>query len=164
MTPTNRPQPTIKNPVPITWFNERDFHNKCQLFGKTLYYQGDLSYFEAINKETLKNAFIKLEEVGLIMVKRSRSTKVMPTIALHPDYVPTRNSEGAIEPKGKLWDLVERIGKFRREGKNRRDNATVSSRVLRLAEMVGTPTTADTVVMTNLMSRPVKAGKPEAKL
>ncbi|CAG8590188.1 6313_t:CDS:10 [Funneliformis mosseae] len=172
MTPTNPPQPTTTNvnkaaakeSVPITWFNERDFHNKCQLFGKTLYYEGDLSYFEAINKETLKNAFIRLEEVGLIMVKRSRNTKVMPTVALHPDYVPTRNSEGAIETKGKLWDLVERIGKFRREGKNRRDNATVSSRVLRLAEMVGAPTTADVVVMTNLMSRPVKAGKLEAKL
>ncbi|CAI2177610.1 8662_t:CDS:10 [Funneliformis geosporum] len=167
MTPTislTTTNTATKDPVPITWFNERDFHNKCQLFGKTLYYQGDLSYFEAINKETLKNAFIRLEEVGLIMVKRSRNTKVMPTIALHSDYVPTRNSEGAIETKGKLWDLVERIGKFRREGKNRRDNATVSSRVLRLAEMVGTPTTADVVVMTNLMSRPVKAGKLEAKL
>ncbi|EXX75719.1 hypothetical protein RirG_039440 [Rhizophagus irregularis DAOM 197198w] len=172
MTPTNSPQPTTtivnkttsKKPVPIIWFNEQDFHNKCQIFGKTLYYQGDLSYFEAINKETLKNAFIRLEEVGLIMVKRSHNTKVMTTIALSPDYIPTRNSEGAIEPKGKLWDLVERIGKFRREGKNRRDNATVSSRVLRLAEIVGTPTTADVVVMTNLMSRPVKAGKPEAKL
>ncbi|GES76797.1 putative acyltransferase [Rhizophagus clarus] len=88
----------------------------------------------------------------------------MTTIALSPDYIPTRNSDGAIEPRGKLWDLVERIGKFRREGKNRRDNATVSSRVLRLAEIVGAPSTADVVVMTNLMSRPVKAGKPEAKL
>ncbi|CAG8448350.1 4975_t:CDS:10 [Diversispora eburnea] len=172
MTPSNPPpQPTTtivkktssKKPI-ITWFNEHDFHNKCQLFGKTLYYQGDLSYFEAVNKETLKNAFILLEEVGIIMVKRSRDDKIKPTIALAVDYIPTRNSDGAIEPKGKLWELVERIGKFRREGKNRRDNATVSSRVLSLAELVGAPTTADVVVMTNLMSRPVKAGKPEAKL
>ncbi|CAG8509781.1 6104_t:CDS:10, partial [Scutellospora calospora] len=173
MTPTNiHPQPatTIVNktanskPVPITWFNENDFLNKCQLFGKTLYYQGDLSYFEAVNKETLKNAFILLEDAGVIKVNRSRNAKIQPTIALTPEYVPTRNSDGVIEAKGELWNLVEKIGKFRREGKNRRDNATVSSRVLRLAEMVGTPTTADVVVVTNLMSRPAKAGKPEAKL
>ncbi|RHZ75921.1 hypothetical protein Glove_208g142 [Diversispora epigaea] len=171
MTPTNQsPQPTtttakkIASGKPIiTWFNEHDFQNKCQLFGKTLYYQGDLSYFEAVNKETLKNAFILLEDVGIIMVNRSRDDKIQPTIALDDEYIPTRNSVGAIEPKGKLWDLVERIGRFRREGKNRRDNATVSSRVLNLAELVGAPTTAD-VVMPNLMTRPVKAGKPEAKL
>jgi len=39
-------------------------------------------------------------------------------------------------PHGRLWDLVETIGRFRREGKNRRDNATVAIRVLRLARMV----------------------------
>ncbi|CAG8571267.1 27937_t:CDS:2, partial [Racocetra persica] len=104
---------------------------------------GDLSYFEAVNKETLKNAFIYLEDAGVIMVKRSRNVKIQPTIALAPDFVPTRNFDGVIEAKGELWNLVEKIGKFRREGKNRRDNATVSSRVLKLAEMVGTPTTAD---------------------
>ncbi|CAG8637796.1 8623_t:CDS:2, partial [Cetraspora pellucida] len=173
MTPTNTsrqtPNPIInKNtnnkPVPITWFNERDFQNKCQLFGKTLYYQGDLSYFEAVNKETLKNAFILLEDAGVIMVKRSRNVKIQPTIALAPEFVPTRNSDGFIEAKGELWNLVEKIGKFRREGKNRRDNATVSSRVLKLAEMVGTPTTADVDVITNLTSRPSKIGKLEAKL
>ncbi|CAG8555813.1 6406_t:CDS:10 [Racocetra fulgida] len=135
---------TNNKPVPITWFSERDFQNKCQLFGKTLYYQGDLSYFEAVNKETLKNAFIYLEDAGVIM----------PTIALAPDFVPTRNSDGVIEAKGELWNLVEKIGKFRREGKNRRDNATVSSRVLKLAEMVGTPTTADVDVITNLTTQP----------
>ncbi len=36
------------------------------------------------------------------------------------------------KPTGRLWDLCENISKFRREGKNRRDTATVSSRVLRL--------------------------------
>ncbi|CAJ0649031.1 560_t:CDS:10 [Entrophospora sp. SA101] len=170
MTPTSNPSQETsittdtRTTASITWFNESDFHNKCQIFGKTLYYQGDLSYFESINKETLKNAFIKLEDEDIIRVKRSRNTKIMTTVALHPDYVPTRNKEGAIEPKGNLWDLVERIGKFRREGKNRRDNATVSSRVLSLVEKVGTPSTADVAVMAPIMSRPVKIGKPESKL
>ncbi|CAJ0747851.1 21784_t:CDS:10 [Entrophospora sp. SA101] len=158
MTPTSNPSQETsittdtRTTASITWFNESDFHNKCQIFGKTLYYQGDLSYFESINKETLKNAFIKLEDEDIIRVKRSRNTKIMTTVALHPDYVPTRNKEGAIEPKGNLWDLVERIGKFRREGKNRRDNATVSSRVLSLVEKVGTPSTADVAVMAPIMN------------
>jgi hypothetical protein len=38
-------------------------------------------------------------------------------------------------PKGRLWDLCEKIGVFRREGKNRRDTSTVSIRVLRLARL-----------------------------
>jgi hypothetical protein len=40
-------------------------------------------------------------------------------------------------PEGKLWDLCEQIGRFRREGKNRRDTSTVAARVLRLASMTG---------------------------
>lgn len=36
-------------------------------------------------------------------------------------------------PSGRLWDFCERIGCYRREGKNRRDTSTVSNRVLRLA-------------------------------
>jgi hypothetical protein len=36
-------------------------------------------------------------------------------------------------PLGRLWDFCERIGCYRREGKNRRDTSTVSNRVLRLA-------------------------------
>ncbi|KAH6572280.1 hypothetical protein BASA62_003494 [Batrachochytrium salamandrivorans] len=40
-----------------------------------------------------------------------------------------------IKPSGKLWDLCEQIGRFRREGKNRRDTNTVAVRVLRLARL-----------------------------
>ena len=42
-----------------------------------------------------------------------------------------------IEPRGRLWELCEQIGRFRREGKNRRDTATVANRVLRLASLAG---------------------------
>jgi hypothetical protein len=37
-------------------------------------------------------------------------------------------------PEGRLWDFIEKIAQSRREGKNRRDGATVSTRVLRLTE------------------------------
>jgi hypothetical protein len=36
-----------------------------------------------------------------------------------------------------LWRFAERISASRREGKNRRDGATVQTRVLALADLVG---------------------------
>lgn len=39
--------------------------------------------------------------------------------------------------EGRLWDFIEKIALSRREGKNRRDGATVSTRVLRLTETIG---------------------------
>ena len=40
-----------------------------------------------------------------------------------------------VEPKGRLWEFCEKMGSFRREGKNRRDTATTATRVLRLAAL-----------------------------
>ncbi|MCJ1318875.1 hypothetical protein MMC15_004207 [Xylographa vitiligo] len=109
----------------------------AQLFGKTLYHQGDLSYFEAVNKETLKNAYQRFEEEGIILVSRSRDSKVPATIKLSPQWTPSRNELGAIKAEGRLWDFTENIALSRREGKNRRDGATVSTRVLALADKAG---------------------------
>ncbi|CAM0136523.1 unnamed protein product [Umbelopsis sp. WA50703] len=119
------------------WIDEKIFSNRTQNLGKTLYYQGDLSYLEAVNKETVKNAFSRYIEQNILLNRRFKTGKVTSEVALHPDYVPVRGPDGAILPQGRLWGLVERIGNFRREGKNRRDNATVSARTLRLADMVG---------------------------
>lgn len=38
------------------WALEKDFFHHVQQFAKTLYYEGELNYFESINAETLKNA------------------------------------------------------------------------------------------------------------
>lgn len=116
------------------WIEEQVFLAKAQQLGKTLYYQGDLSYLEAINKETLMNAFTHLKETGILL---SRPSPRPAKIALNPKLCPLRGPQDEILPQGPLWTLVEHIGSFRREGKNRRDNATVSSRVLRLADLVG---------------------------
>lgn len=57
---------------------------------------------------------------------------------LAPEWVPRRDSTtGSIVAEGRLWDFIEKIALSRREGKNRRDGATVSTRVLRLADEVG---------------------------
>jgi hypothetical protein len=106
--------------------------------GKTLYHQGDLSYFEAVNKETLKNAWTRFEEEGILMIAKSRDPKVQPRVRLSPEWAPHRDSKtGLIVAEGRLWDFIEKIAQSRREGKNRRDGATVSTRVLRLTETIG---------------------------
>lgn len=95
--------------------------------GKTLYHQGDISYFEAVNKETLKNAFQRFQEEGIITIRKSKSGRTPPLMRVSPDWI----------ANGRLWEFVEKIAISRREGKNRRDNESVSFRVLKLAERCG---------------------------
>ncbi|OTA84500.1 hypothetical protein M434DRAFT_400446 [Hypoxylon sp. CO27-5] len=121
------------------WIDVAKAQNTAQLLGKTLYHQGDLSYFEAVNKETLKNSYQRFEEEGIIYVVKSKDPKIPPRLRLASEWMPSRDSTkgGALQPSGKLWNFIERIASSRREGKNRRDGATVSTRVLRLVDTVG---------------------------
>ncbi|MCJ1404168.1 hypothetical protein MMC11_007393 [Xylographa trunciseda] len=99
-----------------TWLQLNQVQDMAQLFGKTLYHQGDLSYFEAVNKETLKNAYQRFEEEGIILVSRSRDSKVPATIKLSPEWTPGRDELGGIKAEGRLWDFTENIALSRREG------------------------------------------------
>ncbi|KAI9649539.1 hypothetical protein NHQ30_002119 [Ciborinia camelliae] len=129
------PPPNKPNDV---WLEVKKAHDGSQLLGKTLYHQGDLSYFEAVNKETLKNAYQRFEDEGIVIVSKSKNTKIQARSRLSPEWTPSRNPvTGMIAAEGKLWDFIEKIAKSRREGKNRRDGATVSTRVLRLADELG---------------------------
>ncbi|KAH9882115.1 hypothetical protein J1614_001287 [Plenodomus biglobosus] len=110
--------------------------DRAQLFGKTLYHQGDLSYYEAVNKETLKNSYTRFEEEGMIIVTKSKDSKGAAAIKLADEWVPARGTNGIVAD-GPLWRFAERISSSRREGKNRRDGATVHTRVLQLADVVG---------------------------
>jgi hypothetical protein len=118
-----------------SWLDMKKVQDRAQLFGKTLYHQGDLSYFEAVNKETLKNAYTRFEEEGMIIVTKPKDKSPI-TIRLADDWMPVRGTKGIIA-EGPLWRFAERISSSRREGKNRRDGATVQSRVLSLADVVG---------------------------
>ena len=122
------------------WIDMRKAQDSAQLLGKTLYHQGDLSYFEAVNKETLKNAYQRFQEEGIILVTKGKEkdSKVAPSVRLAPAWTPTRDKRtGKVMDCGRLWDFTERIAKSRREGKNRRDGATVSTRVLALSDTLG---------------------------
>jgi hypothetical protein len=128
---------TPPSPKDSEWLDLKQVQDMAQLFGKTLYHQGDLSYFEAVNKETLKNAYARFEEEGIILLSKSRDPKIPTTIKLAEEWTPSRDTAGKIKGEGRLWDFTERIAKSRREGKNRRDGATVSTRVLGLVDKAG---------------------------
>ncbi|KAF1919749.1 glycerol-3-phosphate acyltransferase, partial [Ampelomyces quisqualis] len=117
------------------WLDLKKVQDRAQLLGKTLYHQGDLSYFEAVNKETLKNAYTGFEEDDMILVTKLRD-KSPATIRLADAWMPVRGLKGIIA-EGPLWRFAEQISASRREGKNRRDGATVQHRVLSLADVVG---------------------------
>ncbi|KAK4989518.1 hypothetical protein LTR50_003125 [Elasticomyces elasticus] len=124
-------------PNPNVWLELNKVQDQAQLLGKTLYHQGDLSYFEAVNKETLKNAYLRFEEEGIIAVSRSRDSKVPATVRIDQAWMPRRNDQGGLKAGGKLWEFAERTNHFRREGKNRRDGATVQQRVIGMVQLVG---------------------------
>lgn len=139
------------------WLPVKQTQETAQILGKTLYAQGDLSYFEAVNKETLRNAFELFAEEGIILLNPSKDPKVPSTVRLAAEWTPARGiTPRSIVPEGKLWDFTEMIARSRREGKNRRDGATVSSRVLKLAELVGRDLYANA---TTPEARPVNESK-----
>ncbi|KAI1814386.1 glycerol-3-phosphate acyltransferase [Poronia punctata] len=120
------------------WIELSQAQNTAQLLGKTLYHQGDLSYFEAVNRETIKNSYQRFEEEGILYVVKSKDTKVPPRLRLSSEWGAPRDPQtGELLASGKLWDFIERIAASRREGKNRRDGATVSTRVLKLTDELG---------------------------
>jgi len=79
---------------------EKIFNERLQRFATTLYYQGDLSYFESINKETLKNAMLLLQELGVIERTTVEKTNLISV-----------NSQYRENGFKKLHELVEQIGR-----------------------------------------------------
>jgi hypothetical protein len=70
---------------------------------------------------------------------------------LAPEWTPERNPEnGRIVARGRLWDFIEKIAQSRREGKNRRDGATVSTRVLRLTDTIARTMFSDASAYANM--------------
>lgn len=70
---------------------------------------------------------------------KSKDTKIPPRLRLAPEWHPPRDPDtGKLNAIGsRLWDFTEKIASSRREGKNRRDGATASTRVVRLTDMLG---------------------------
>jgi len=142
------------------WIDMKKAQDSAQLLGKTLYHQGDLSYFEAVNKEALKNAYSRFAEEGIIIVATNKDSKAGSTMRLSPEWTPGRDEDsGALLLRGRLWDFIEKIAQCRREGKNRRDGATVSTRVLSLANKLGTTLFEDFTPSKSATMEPLVAPK-----
>ncbi|KAL9089849.1 MAG: hypothetical protein Q9159_002319 [Coniocarpon cinnabarinum] len=135
---SSAPQSPTSSPPPSPWLDSKAFQTASQHLGKTLFAQGDLSYFEAVNKETLKNAYVRFEEEEILQFKKpAKDGKGPPEmIRLMPDWTPRRDSNSVLMASGRLWEFAEEISKSRLEGKNRRDGEAVVERVLRLVGTV----------------------------
>lgn len=163
LTPPLSHSTAVPSPANERWLDMKRAQDRSQLLGKTLYHQGDLSYYEAVNKETLKNSYTRFEEEGMIVVAKSKNTKMPTTIRLAEEWTPVRGSKGIIAD-GPLWRFAERISASRREGKNRRDGATVQTRVLSLVDFVGQPLWEGDVLDTKSIGREeARAAKKKAK-
>lgn len=102
--------------LPTTFPHGRIPDSYIQL-GKTLYHQGDLSYFEAVNKEALKNSYQRFVEEGIIVVAKDKGSGSSTLMKLAPEWTPERDPDtDKLLPHGRLWDFTERIAQCRREG------------------------------------------------
>ena len=149
------------------WLDMKQVQDTAQLLGKTLYHQGDLSYFEAVNKEALRNAYARVEEEGIIVVAKSKDSKTGPRVRLATEWTPGRSQEnGRVLAGGRLWDFIERIAQCRREGKNRRDGATVATRVLALTSKLGLDlfTLAEADVLEEVLVPPTRPVRRRSKI
>jgi hypothetical protein len=71
-------------------------------------------------------------------VIRSKDPRIPARLRIAPYWQPGRDeATGRILASGRLWDFTEKIASSRREGKNRRDGATVSTRVIALTDELG---------------------------
>lgn len=135
--PASTTSPTTAGDV--VWIDMKSFADKAQLLGKTLYHRGDLSYYEAVNKEALKNALNRSEEEGIIVVtKRGKDgAKITERVRIAEEWNPSRDTSGDLVAAGKLWSFCEHIGLSRWDGEGRKDGVSVQGRVLGLARLVG---------------------------
>ncbi|KAK4617756.1 Glycerol-3-phosphate acyltransferase [Fulvia fulva] len=126
------------SPNAEAWVEMKAFQDKAQLLGKTLYHRGDLSYYEAVNKEALKNAISRSEEEGIILVTRPpKDSKAPQRTKLDADWMPQHTSQGELVPEGKLWEFCEHVNKSRRDAPGKKEGATVRRRIQGLAQVIG---------------------------
>jgi len=121
------------------WLDLKSFQDKAQLMGKTLYHRGDLSYYESVNKESLKNALSRAEEEGIVVVTRSKDARIPQRIQLQRQWLPARDARGGLSAAsagdGRLWHFCEHINQSRKDtGEARKDGTTLKDRIFGLAE------------------------------
>lgn len=92
--------------------------------GFTLYYEGELSYYESISKEALANGLELFISMNIVS-KHTVDDKGMNIIKLKEEY-----QSGTI-----LMDLIEKIGTFRREGKYSSNSVKLTTQTLEAIQL-----------------------------
>jgi hypothetical protein len=85
---------------------EKTFMERVQSLGFTLYYQGELNYYESVSKETLANALLLFTDMQIVQ-KQAVDSKGLSVLKLNSKY----------QEDGPLVSLIETIGSYRRLGK-----------------------------------------------
>lgn len=139
---------TATRQTEIAWVSAKEFEKRAQLFGKTLYNQGELSYLEATSIAVVQQALARYQEIGIVLRRPSQAARPVALMALNPEWqpawediplvpVPSQTTSPLDAPLparrptqgGRLWSHLARLGHFRREGKDRRENL-VGQRIL----------------------------------
>lgn len=113
--------------VPMDGFdgvvNEKRFYKAAQSLGKTLYQEGYLTHYEAVNIELLKVAFVRLCSEGIAVRK-------LQNISLQPEYTP----QGT---QGKLIEFSETIALSRNKPLRHGRTPALAPHVVELCRQMG---------------------------
>eukprot|EP01127_Copromyxa_protea_P022148 TRINITY_DN782_c0_g1_i1.p1 TRINITY_DN782_c0_g1~~TRINITY_DN782_c0_g1_i1.p1 ORF type:complete len:738 (-),score=124.21 TRINITY_DN782_c0_g1_i1:160-2373(-) len=88
----------------------KEYLTGAQQFAETLYYRGELTFFEAISIGNLQAALTRFEEMGIIE-KQLINDKGTSVIKLSKEYQNKNNFRAAVEHLGKF----RRFGKYKKE-------------------------------------------------
>lgn len=110
---------------PTNMSEEKTYIQKVQTLGFTLYYQGELSYYESVSKDTLTNSLQLFITIGVIE-KVVVNTTGLAVLKLTREY-----QNGDL-----LVNLIETIGRMRREGKYSIHQSKFSSKLKEIIQLV----------------------------
>jgi glycerol-3-phosphate O-acyltransferase len=113
---------------------EKQFHAQAQSLAKTLYAQGELTHYEALNKEMLKFAFQHYEVRGII--KREPNEQLGYCVTLGSSWIPPRDASGHILLEGPLYEFSETIALSRNRPLRHGVTNVLNNRILGLTASV----------------------------
>jgi len=109
---------------PNVMAENKEFLTNSQHFAQTLYYQGELTFFESISSERITMALNRFQEMNFI-TRQPIGDRGIGIIRLHRSF----------QSKEKMRGVAEQIGKFRRFAKYSRE-PNFSSKVRKLAKQI----------------------------
>ncbi|ANB11760.1 hypothetical protein AWJ20_4582 [Sugiyamaella lignohabitans] len=111
------------------------FYNMAQTLAKTLYHEGVIAHYEAVNKEMLKDAFQYFEQQGILIRHVDENRKA--DVSLAQEWIPKVDSKGHFIPSGKLYEFSEAIAMSRNRPLRHSLIPGMTSRVFELLREVG---------------------------